>query len=345
MDPSLIQCNRCKHEYNLNYFVNKLNGQQTKNCSKCREQYRRTQKNAGTRYYHLREHYVDLVQNLPPCEICGDDNPDHKEFDHIDPQTKVSEVNRCKSKEAMDIEAKKCRSLCKKCHTKISYEQSQDRYTDDLLSTDPANVTRRLRRKRNHNYVNDLKLKLGGCQNEGCSDIFDPKNLSFYEFDHIDFKQKNNTVSYFVLNRYSLQKIQEEIDKCQLWCGYCHRAKTQDTHKDRVDYHKSLDTPLEKHEKKPPFLYSPETIQEIRDKWNTGNYQQKELARYYNMNISYVNAIINNRVHKCDKYIKTHSRTRSRTYPRMSYNSDETLRHVLTSRQYIERAKIDKPNN
>ena len=44
------------------------------------------------------------------------------------------------------------------------------------------------------------------------------------DFDHISDKTAN--VSVMIRSAYSLQRLQEEIDKCELVCSNCHRQRT-----------------------------------------------------------------------------------------------------------------------
>jgi hypothetical protein len=46
------------------------------------------------------------------------------------------------------------------------------------------------------------------------------------DFDHLPEFQKAMHVSVAVANGWSLQKIQSEIDKCEVRCANCHRIKT-----------------------------------------------------------------------------------------------------------------------
>ena len=67
--------------------------------------------------------------------------------------------------------------------------------------------------------MNDYK-RLHPCVDCGESDI------RCLDFDHRDRSQKTNTISMLVLKRWSLARIQAEIDKCDVRCANCHRKKT-----------------------------------------------------------------------------------------------------------------------
>lgn len=78
---------------------------------------------------------------------------------------------------------------------------------------------------KNKNYVNKYKLNKG-CQNNSCNwkGKFKPEML---DFDHIDPKLKTKCIQQMVQSGYSLNKIIEEINKCQILCSNCHRTKTK----------------------------------------------------------------------------------------------------------------------
>jgi hypothetical protein len=43
------------------------------------------------------------------------------------------------------------------------------------------------------------------------------------DFHHKNGEEKDNGVSYFVYNGYSVKRVIEEIEKCQILCANCHR--------------------------------------------------------------------------------------------------------------------------
>lgn len=44
------------------------------------------------------------------------------------------------------------------------------------------------------------------------------------EFDHINGKEEN--ISKLVTNAVSIARLQQEIDRCQVFCSNCHARKT-----------------------------------------------------------------------------------------------------------------------
>jgi hypothetical protein len=73
-------------------------------------------------------------------------------------------------------------------------------------------------RKRNREYV--WELKSNPCTD--CGQIYHPTAM---QFDHTDTDKEFN-VSDMVKNGFSLTRIQEEINKCELVCANCHAVRT-----------------------------------------------------------------------------------------------------------------------
>ena len=52
------------------------------------------------------------------------------------------------------------------------------------------------------------------------------KDLAVLEFDHKGEIPKFKAVSTMIRKRYSMEKVKEEIEKCEVRCANCHRRKT-----------------------------------------------------------------------------------------------------------------------
>ena len=82
-----------------------------------------------------------------------------------------------------------------------------------------------LKRRKNKEYIDNIKLKIGGCQK--CDRMVTLETTCCFDFDHIVRDKKALNIS--ALARYSYDAkgiIDNEIKKCQLLCCYCHRKKT-----------------------------------------------------------------------------------------------------------------------
>lgn len=73
--------------------------------------------------------------------------------------------------------------------------------------------------------IRNRKFILEYLQNKSCIDcgISDPILL---EFDHIDPSTKDIEVCKMMQLGYSVERIQKEIDKCEIRCANCHRLRT-----------------------------------------------------------------------------------------------------------------------
>lgn len=69
-----------------------------------------------------------------------------------------------------------------------------------------------------HNYVIDYLLT------HPCVDCGETNPLVL-DFDHVDDDKEAN-VSQLIANDYSFERIKEEIAKCEVRCGNCHRRVT-----------------------------------------------------------------------------------------------------------------------
>jgi hypothetical protein len=97
----------------------------------------------------------------------------------------------------------KLKSLCKKCS--LYYES--------------------LRRIKNREYINNTKLKIGGCKK--CDKKVTMDTVCCFDFDHIERDNKTVNVSRLAKHGYNAsEEIDFEIKKCQLLCCHCHKKKT-----------------------------------------------------------------------------------------------------------------------
>jgi hypothetical protein len=115
-------------------------------------------------------------------------------------------------------EAKITQNLCCKCHVIVTIlrEKGEGNYTHLYLEK--------------MNYVNSLRSE--GC--EICK-FFDATILRYFEFDHIDPKEKIAIISDMIRKKeYSIEQLIEECKKCRVLCRACHRIHTSQQKKDGI---------------------------------------------------------------------------------------------------------------
>lgn len=105
---------------------------------------------------------------------------------------------------------------CKVCHNaylRNYYAKNKDKYAEKNRRDLPKY------RERNRKYLTDYLLT-HPCVDCGNDDI------EVLQFDHI-VARSGNTVRVTNLNGASLQRLQEEIDKCEVRCANCHVKRTR----------------------------------------------------------------------------------------------------------------------
>lgn len=116
-------------------------------------------------------------------------------------------------------EQNKRRSTCRPCYSDLQknrYQRSESGKTKRRLSNQRGQVARR---QRNREFVWSY-LSEHPCRECG---LADPIVL---EFDHRDASCKTTEVSLMVAGCWSIERIEEEIAKCDVLCANCHRRKT-----------------------------------------------------------------------------------------------------------------------
>lgn len=129
------------------------------------------------------------------CNDCKTEKPD-EEF-----------VFRNKTK---GIRKRRCKA-CQKLLSRKHYENNKQAYIEKSLRNG------RLQRVKNRQFVNELKLS-------PCSQCHRNYPVEAMEFDHLHGKVSE--VSTLVKNGVSINRIKQEIAKCDLVCANCHRIRT-----------------------------------------------------------------------------------------------------------------------
>ena len=275
---------------------------------------------------------------MGPCIMCGDCDPAHLEFNHIDPKLKTNTVSNMGSIENQLSERLICNCMCKKCH--CIHTMSQRETPKERKLTDRIRIARE--------FVNSYKISLCGCQNPNCKDKFDPKNLGFYDFDHMDFRSKLYNISNMVSSGYSIKYSKRELEKCMLLCSYCHRLKTTEDYAKRREYYTSLDRPLIKREKK-EIKITEDNAKEIRTLYNIENWSTDDISQKFDVSRSLIRLIINNKSHVDISYVRTkdpnkHKRkmtTEMVTILRDEYNNKKMSYSELAEKYNIRRNYVD----
>ena len=304
-ENTIKKCPQCLKDKKMCHFISLINGTETTICLECREIIVGRDSNKE-KYRVLKA----LRMALPPCEFCGDDDYTHKEFDHIDPSTKLGDVSTLPVKRMVE-EAPKCRSACTKCHRKKTIKN----IVSDRKHVEIAKE-----------FVKQYKIKLCGCQNPNCKDIFDPENLGFYEFDHIDFKTKYKSISDLATGGCSIEILMKELIKCILLCSYCHAEKTKLQKKEKKAYYKSLKIPLQGKRKKIIDNKIPlEDIKEMRKLFNEGK-TTLFIGNKFNIAESKVYKIIDNAIYIDPEYQRI--RPKRKKYPVLSEEHANEIRDL-----------------
>jgi Mor family transcriptional regulator len=296
-ETTTVTCSNCSKEQNISQFISLINGSQTLQCLSCRRPGMDQQKLTPKQIVY------QLCKDLMKCcEICGDSDKDHLEFDHIDRLTKIAVVGSLSASKIL-AEASKCRVLCKKDHRKITIEEDHCRSTSipRKSSTSKGSKSLAASRQRNRDYIRSIKLHIGRCMNPCCKDVFDKDNLTFYEFDHINPLSKIDAIAVLVLQGRSIEFINSELLKCQLLCGYYHKQKTRDDRKLKIAYFLTLKVPIPS--AKPPKELSIDDAdaKRIRKLFQEGS-SIVDLARCYNVCRGHICRILHNESHRDPNY-------------------------------------------
>ena len=78
-----------------------------------------------------------------------------------------------------------------------------------------------LKDKRQHFVLEEMQRRGGKCAKCGFSDI------RALDWHHLDPDEKVNSISEMIRDRGSMDKLQAELDKCELICANCHRIEEQ----------------------------------------------------------------------------------------------------------------------
>lgn len=75
-------------------------------------------------------------------------------------------------------------------------------------------------KERSHAYLGPYLLS------HPCIDCGE-KDILVLEFDHKDRKMKEGEIRHIIQSGATLEKVMEEVQKCEVRCSNCHRRKTE----------------------------------------------------------------------------------------------------------------------
>lgn len=123
-------------------------------------------------------------------------------------EKELSEFNKNKGKK--DGLSTVCRE-CGKEHCKDYYNKNKEHHLKVIGERN------KIARQRNKDFI------LQYIKGKSCIDC-GTKDTRVFEFDHLGDKIKD--VSVLVSGGYSVKKIKQELEKCEIVCANCHRIRT-----------------------------------------------------------------------------------------------------------------------
>lgn len=160
--------------------------------------------------YLEKKSFVDALKLETGCKVCGyKEFAAALEFDHVRGEKKTNIGWLVCAKESVILEeTAKCDVLCGNCH-RIK--------TSELWNNPDGDSVSAIRRRSRRVIIEEFKSMLG------CVDCGYNKNPVALDFDHVS-GVKDKAIAKLLLCGW--QKIQEEIDKCEVVCVNCHRVRT-----------------------------------------------------------------------------------------------------------------------
>ena len=167
---------------------------------------------------------VELLRDLRrvPCADCGRRfKPHQMDFDHRDPSTKGFNVMTGRamlmSTKRVLAEVAKCDIVCANCH-QIRTQEARDGQPVRLFGT--SRYLEQARRRWRGQAALLKRLRDVPCMD--CGGRFPTCAM---EFDHRDPRMKTQAVMRMI-GRAGTPRIMDEVEKCDIVCVNCHRART-----------------------------------------------------------------------------------------------------------------------
>ena len=167
---------------------------------------------------------VELLRDLRrvPCADCGGRfKPHQMDFDHRDPATKSFNVMTGRamlmSTQKVLAEVAKCDIVCVNCH-RVRTRDTELLRPRRPLSTAPSRMVKVRLWQEHAALLSELRAV-------PCADCGRRFDACAMDFDHRDPASKRYTVSRMV-GKATTEAILEEVAKCDIVCGNCHRLRT-----------------------------------------------------------------------------------------------------------------------
>lgn len=212
------QFNKCSRIKSIkNYIKNTHNKNSYRNiCRKCiakydakrmnDEEYRIKRRKVQILRYNKHREYVMKLKDKP-CQDCNKKYPPHvMDYDHRNKKEKCFTISKELGYAALDkimVEIKKCDLVCANCHRIRTHEHHKTK------------------NKKPQAFVRAQKDK-------PCTDCGIKYPYYIMEFDHVRGEKLFNIASRIAIKEKTKEKIQKEIDKCNVVCANCHRMRTFD---------------------------------------------------------------------------------------------------------------------
>lgn len=215
------KCLKCGLMLNLEMFYDRKLGKHGKDsyCKPCRKSwgkerrslnpnFKQNLKKSATKLKARNTEFLNKIKLEKGCSICGyRENAIGLDFDHVLLKSgEISDLRERWSVERLEKEIHNCQILCGNCHREKTYNQLYaNRFKTDT------------KKERNRDFIKAIK------SNTPCKDCGKKFHFSSMDFDHVR-GAKSGDIANMV--GYRLERILEEIDKCDIVCSICHRLRT-----------------------------------------------------------------------------------------------------------------------
>jgi len=203
--------NRAYYKKHQNVFVSYSRAYRLNNLEKVRIRDKKRNKIRGPKIRAKGRSWLDSFKEKPCVNCGGTFHPYVMDFHHVRGK-KFRSISKMfnYSKERILAEIVKCDLLCVNCHR--------------IRTKNNRGKTKNLRMQRYRDKINVLKNK--PCVD--CGNIFSPRAM---DFDHVR-GEKIATIAQ--MWSWPWDQVLLELEKCELVCANCHRVRTHNRNKQRI---------------------------------------------------------------------------------------------------------------